>query len=141
GNPAMLRGGHDGDRVAVLMCQILRRLSASLWGHCGCIASIGCCDSTGVARNPTRAGPGCSILGEPEMGRVICLALNGAVACALLASCAQPPPPAQALPAGPTPGEVADYARAQAWCRSGLASGNGHVVMRATNTFQLIARE
>jgi hypothetical protein len=75
------------------------------------------------------------------MRKVICLAFTATVACALLASCAQPPAPVQALPAGPTPDEVADYARAQAQYRSALASGNGDVVMRATNTFGLIARE
>jgi hypothetical protein len=36
---------------------------------------------------------------------------------------------------------VANYARAQAQYRSALASGNGDVVMQATNTFSLIARE
>jgi hypothetical protein len=63
-----------------------------------------------------------------------------AAACAVLAACAQPAP-VQPLPPGPTPDEVADYARAQARYRSGLASGNGDVVAQATNTFSLIARE
>jgi hypothetical protein len=63
-----------------------------------------------------------------------------AAACAVLAACAQPAP-VQPLPPGPTPDEVADYARAQAQYRSGLASGNGDVVAQATNTFSLIARE
>src|SRR5271165_7316183 len=63
-----------------------------------------------------------------------------AAACAVLAACAQPAP-VQPLPPGPTPDEVADYARAQAQYRSGLASGNGDVVMHATNTFSLIASE
>jgi hypothetical protein len=63
-----------------------------------------------------------------------------AAACAVLAACAQPAP-VQPLPPGPTPDEVADYARAQAQYRSGLASGNGDVVAQATNTFSLIASE
>jgi hypothetical protein len=63
-----------------------------------------------------------------------------ATACAVLAACAQPAP-VQPLPPGPTPDEVADYARAQAQYRSGLASGNGDVVAQATNTFSLIANE
>ena len=63
-----------------------------------------------------------------------------AAACAVLAACAQPAP-VQPLPPGPTPDEVADYARAQARYRSGLASGNGDVVAQATNTFSLIASE
>jgi hypothetical protein len=62
-----------------------------------------------------------------------------AAACAVLAACA--PAPVQPLPPGPTPDEVADYARAQARYRSGLASGNGDVVAQATNTFSLIASE
>ena len=64
-----------------------------------------------------------------------------AAACALLAACAQPPTQLQPLPSGPTPDEVADYARAQEQYRSGLASGNGDAVAQATNTFSLIARE
>jgi hypothetical protein len=36
---------------------------------------------------------------------------------------------------------MADYARAQANYRSGLASGNGDLVIKATDTFSLIARE
>jgi hypothetical protein len=36
---------------------------------------------------------------------------------------------------------VADYSTALAQYRSGLASGNGDTVMRATNTFSLIAEE
>jgi len=75
------------------------------------------------------------------MRKSICPALTAAAACALLAGCAQHPTPVQALPPGPTPDEVADYARAQARYRSALASGDGDVVMRATNTFSLIARE
>lgn len=65
-----------------------------------------------------------------------------AAACAVLAACAQPPnQPVQLLPPGPTPSEVADYARAQAQYRTGLASGNDDLVAQATNTFSLIARE
>ena len=63
-----------------------------------------------------------------------------AAACAVLAACAQPAP-IQPLPLGPTPDEVADYARAQTRYRFGLASGNGDVVVQATNTFSLIASE
>ena len=47
----------------------------------------------------------------------------------------------QALPPGPTPDEVADYARALTQYRSGLASGDGDLVIKATNTFSLIAQE
>jgi hypothetical protein len=36
---------------------------------------------------------------------------------------------------------VADYAKAQAQYRSGLASGNGDNAARATNTFSLVAQE
>jgi hypothetical protein len=61
-------------------------------------------------------------------------------ACALLAACSKPPTPVQLLPPGPTPQEVADYARAQAQYRSALASGNGDIVTQATNTFSLIAQ-
>jgi hypothetical protein len=64
-----------------------------------------------------------------------------AAACALLAACAQSAKTVQPLPPGPTPDEVANYARAQAQYRSALASGNGDVVMQATKTFSLIARE
>jgi hypothetical protein len=74
------------------------------------------------------------------MGKMIRSALPAAAACALLAACAQPTP-VQPLPPGPTPGEVADYARAQSHYRSGLASGNGDLVIEATDTFSLIARE
>ena len=55
-------------------------------------------------------------------------------ACALFAGCAQPPPPVQALPPGPTPAEVIDYATAQAQYRAGKASGNSDVVMHAEST-------
>jgi hypothetical protein len=36
---------------------------------------------------------------------------------------------------------VADYARAQTQYRSGLASGDGDLVIKATDTFSLIAQE
>ena len=62
-------------------------------------------------------------------------------ACALLAGCAQPPPPVQALPPGPTPAEVIDYATAQAQYRAAKASGNGDVVTHAESTFWGISRE
>ena len=74
------------------------------------------------------------------MGKMTRPALTAAAACALLAACAQPAP-VQPLPPGPTPDEVADYARAQAHYRSGLASGNGDLVIKATDTFSLIAQE
>jgi hypothetical protein len=75
------------------------------------------------------------------MRKMICLAFMAAPACAVLLACAQPPTPIQALPSGPTPEEVSDYARARAEYRAGLASGNGDIVMRATNTFSFIAKE
>ena len=74
------------------------------------------------------------------MGKTIWSAFAAAAA-ALLTACAQPPPPTRPLPPGPTPEEVADYARAVAQYRSALASGNGDVVMQATHTFSLIAQE
>jgi hypothetical protein len=61
--------------------------------------------------------------------------------CALLAGCAQPPPPVQALPPGPTPAEVIDYSIAQAQYRAGRASGNGDVVTHAENTSRGISQE
>ena len=74
------------------------------------------------------------------MRKIICSVLMAAAACALLAACGQSAVPVQPLPPGPTPDEVADYARAQAQYRAGLASGNGDVVIQATNTFSLIAQ-
>jgi hypothetical protein len=68
-------------------------------------------------------------------------ALTAAAVSVLLVTCAQPPKPVQPLGPGPTPEEVADYARAQAQYRAALASGNGDVVMHAANTFSFIARE
>jgi hypothetical protein len=59
------------------------------------------------------------------MSNVIWSTLIVAAAGALLAGCAQPPPPVQALPPGPTPAEVIDYATAQAQYRAAKASGNG----------------
>ena len=78
--------------------------------------------------------------GGPEMRKMIRSVLPAAAACALLAGCAQPTP-VQPLPPGPTPAEVADYARAQAQYRSGLASGNDNLVTKATDTFSLTAQE
>ena len=75
------------------------------------------------------------------MRKMIGSALIAAAVSILLAACAQSPAPVQALPPGPTADEVANYARAQAQYRAGLASGNGDVVMHATNTFSLIASE
>ena len=75
------------------------------------------------------------------MRKTIGPVLTAAAVCALLAACAQAPAPVQPLPPGPTADEVANYARAQAQYRAGLASGNGDVVMHATNTFALIASE
>ncbi|HUC71086.1 MAG TPA: hypothetical protein VMS01_07850 [Stellaceae bacterium] len=75
------------------------------------------------------------------MRTMVCYALAAAAICAPLASCVQSPPPAQALPAGPTPDEVADYARAQAQYRYAHAVGNSDAVMRALYTFSQIARE
>jgi hypothetical protein len=62
-------------------------------------------------------------------------------ACALLAACVQPPPPVQALPPGPTPAEVTDYASAQARYRAAKASGNGDVATHAEDTFWGISQE
>jgi hypothetical protein len=75
------------------------------------------------------------------MRNVICSTLNFAAAGALLAACAQPPPPVQALPPGATPAEVIDYAIAQAQYRAGKASGNNDVVTHAENTFWSISQE
>ena len=75
------------------------------------------------------------------MKKMIGSALAAAAASVLLVACAQPSAPVQPLPPGPTPDEVADYARAQVQYRSALASGNGDSVMQATNTFSLIASE
>jgi len=74
------------------------------------------------------------------MGKMIRSALPAAAACALLAACSQPAQ-LQPLPPGPTPDEVAGYTRAQTQYRSGLASGKGDLVTKATDTFSLIARE
>jgi hypothetical protein len=60
---------------------------------------------------------------------------------ALLAACAQTPPPVQALPPGPTPAEVIDYGTAQARYRVAKASGNDDVVTHAENTFWGISQE
>ena len=74
------------------------------------------------------------------MREMICRALITA-ACALLAGCTQPPPPVQALPPGPTPAEVIDYAIAQAQYRAAKASGNADEVAQAENTFWGISQE
>ena len=78
------------------------------------------------------------------MGKRIYHVHMAAAACALLAACAQPPappPPIQALPPGATPAEVVDYATAQTLYRAAQASGNGDLVMQATNTFASISQE
>jgi hypothetical protein len=62
-----------------------------------------------------------------------------AAAFALLAACA--PGPIRPIPPGPTPEEVADYARAQTQYRFGLATGNGDAVAEANETFRQIPRE
>ena len=67
--------------------------------------------------------------------------LFATAACAAFTACAQPPPPVQALPPGPTPAEVIDYATAQAQYRAGKASGNTDVVMHAESTFWSISQE
>jgi hypothetical protein len=65
----------------------------------------------------------------------------GIICYALLAACAQPPPPVQPLPPGPTPAEVIDYSIAQAQYRAAKASGNGDVVTHAEDTFWSISQE
>jgi len=75
------------------------------------------------------------------MRKMIGSALTAAAISILLVACARSPAPFQPLPPGPTADEVANYARAQVQYRAGLASGNGDVVMHATNTFALIASE
>jgi hypothetical protein len=62
-----------------------------------------------------------------------------AAACALLAACASHPAPA--IPPGPTPDEVANYATAQMQYRFGLATGNGDAVAKANETFRQIPLE
>jgi hypothetical protein len=67
-----------------------------------------------------------------------------AAACTLLAACAPYPGTVQAVPAiplGPTPDEVVDYATAQMRYRFGLATGNGDAVAEANETFRQIPRE
>ena len=61
--------------------------------------------------------------------------LFATAACALFAGCAHAPPPVRALPPGPTPAEVIDYAIAQAQYRAAKASGNADVVAHAERTF------
>ena len=67
--------------------------------------------------------------------------LFSTAACVLLAGCTQPPPPVQALPPGPTPAEVIDYAIAQAQYRAANASGNSDVATHAESTFWSISQE
>lgn len=62
-------------------------------------------------------------------------------ACALLAACAPYAAPIQAIPPGPTPDEVANFATAQMQYRFGLATGNGDTVAEADQTFRQIPRE
>jgi hypothetical protein len=75
------------------------------------------------------------------MKKTACPILFAVTACALLAACAQPPPPVQALPPGPTPAEMIDYSIAQAQYRAAKASGNSDVVTHAENTFWSISQE
>jgi hypothetical protein len=75
------------------------------------------------------------------MKKMICPALIATAACALLAACARPATPVQALPPGATPEEVVDYARAQAQYRSAQASGNDDLAVQAANTFSSISQE
>jgi hypothetical protein len=67
--------------------------------------------------------------------------LFGTAASALLTACAQPPPPVQALPLGPSPAEVIDYATAQAQYRAANASGDGDELTHAENTLWSISQE
>jgi hypothetical protein len=75
------------------------------------------------------------------MGKTVRPIAFAAGACALFAGCVQPPPPVQALPPGPNPTEVIDYATAQAQYRAAKASGDGDVRTRAENTFWGISQE
>jgi hypothetical protein len=75
--------------------------------------------------------------------RTIALPAFAAI-CALLAACAPypaPVEPVQAIPLGPTPDEVANYATAQMQYRFGLATGNDDAVAVADDTFRQIPRE
>jgi hypothetical protein len=60
---------------------------------------------------------------------------------ALLAASAPYSGPVQAIPPGPTPDELANYATAQMQCRFGLATGNGDAVAEANETFRQIPGE
>jgi hypothetical protein len=75
------------------------------------------------------------------MKKMVNLVLFATATCAVLTACAQPPPPVQALPPGPTPAEVIDYAVAQGQYRAAEATGNGDVAMHAENTFWSISQE
>jgi hypothetical protein len=59
----------------------------------------------------------------------------------LLAGCAQPEVPAQPMPPGPSPAEIADYAAAQARNRRGQATGNEDDVVQALDTSRQISAE
>jgi hypothetical protein len=59
-----------------------------------------------------------------------------AAACVLLAACAPHPASVQAIPPGPTPDELVNYAAAQMRYRLGLATGNGDAVAAANETFR-----
>jgi hypothetical protein len=75
------------------------------------------------------------------MRKMICRGLAAAATCALLAGCAQSPPPVQALPAGPTSEEVVEYATALAKYRAAQRAGNGDAVTQALQTFAQISQE
>ncbi len=66
------------------------------------------------------------------------LAVAGAIA--LLTACEPYPWPEQAIPPGPSPNEVADYATAQIHFRQGLATGDGDAVASANEAFRQIPR-
>ena len=69
------------------------------------------------------------------MRKMICPALIAAAACALLAACAQPATPVQALPPGATPEEVVDYtrriSRPPAVCTTSSSTPSARAVSRA----------
>jgi hypothetical protein len=75
------------------------------------------------------------------MKKTVSPILFATAAWALLTACAQPPPPIQALPPGPSPAEVIDYATAQAQYRAAKASGDGDELTHAENTLWSISQE
>jgi hypothetical protein len=75
------------------------------------------------------------------MRKMIRPAVVAAAGCVVLTACAQPPTPLRALPLGPTPEEIADYARAQAQYRTAQASGNDDIAVQAVRTFLGISEE